>query len=197
MQRRRASRRGTAGFRRSPAAPGRAERGAHRSVRSPRREPGSGPRRQRRVATSPRRRRRPGSSPLVGVTILVVDDHEDSRMVLKQMLTAVGASVRLARDGHEGLAQIGVPPPPNVILCDLLMPGMDGVSFARRLKTQPRWAPIPIIAVTALGQPTDYVTTWSQGFKAHVTKPVDADELIGVIRRFVEHPRGRRPRPTR
>src|SRR5215468_6740764 len=111
------------------------------------RKPGS-PRRGR--AKSPRRRR-PAASPLAGVTILVVDDHEDSRMVLKQMLTAVGARVRLARDGQDGLAQVAVAPSPQVILCDLLMPGMDGLEFARRLRPYRRWARIPIVAVTALG----------------------------------------------
>jgi len=115
-------------------------------------------------------------------------------MVLKQMLTAVGARVRLARDGQDGLAQVAVAPSPQVILCDLLMPGMDGLEFARRLRPYRRWARIPIIAVTALGQPTDYVTTWSHGFKAHVTKPVDDDGLVAVILRLVGRRRGRRPR---
>lgn len=131
---------------------------------------------------------------LAGLVVLVIEDQPDSLELLRQMVEALGARAILARDGQEALDLLS-DERPNAILCDLLMPGMDGLAFARHLHANPVLANIPIIAVTALGGVADYIRTWSHGFQAHLTKPVTVDDLAGAVRRFAT--RGRPPGPER
>jgi CheY-like chemotaxis protein len=116
---------------------------------------------------------------------LVVEDHADSRELLRQVLEPLASRVLLAENGYEALAILRTDRrPPDVILCDLLMPAMDGLNFARRLQQEPEWKSIPIVAVTALGQLADYIMTWTHGFQAHLTKPIDPALLVDVVRKL-------------
>ena len=128
--------------------------------------------------------------------ILVIEDHADTRTLLRQMLEDLGAQVGLAADGHEALhvLETEMPQPPHVILCDLLMPGMDGLAFAARLRGNPKWAGIPIVAVTALGGVADYIRTWAHGFAGHLVKPIDQAQLAETTRRVIRRPSRRRQR---
>lgn len=130
-----------------------------------------------------RSRPRPVARALDGLVVLVVEDHEDSRRLLKQILELAGARVILAEHGGEALERLETQRRPHVIVCDLLMPVLDGLGLARRVQGDPRWSRIPLLAVTALGGAADYIKTWAHGFAGHVTKPVDPDVLIGAIRR--------------
>jgi CheY-like chemotaxis protein len=114
--------------------------------------------------------------------LLVIEDHRDSRELLRQILEGAGAEVELADNGRTGLAVLDAHRP-HVILCDLLMPEMDGLAFAQHVKVNPKWTRIPILAVTALGGAADYIRTWSHGFTGHLTKPIDASRLIAAVRR--------------
>jgi CheY-like chemotaxis protein len=162
------------------------------------RSPAPRPRRAPRQSAAPPA---PDSSSLRGVprlgglTILVVEDHADSREFLRQVLEPLASRVVLAENGYEALAVLRTDSrPPDVILCDLLMPAMDGLNFARRLQQEPEWKSIPIVAVTALGQLADYIMTWTHGFQAHLTKPVDPVLLVDVVKGLVRH-RSARPAP--
>jgi two-component system CheB/CheR fusion protein len=149
------------------------------------------PGRRGRPSRPARRRAPPAAAPeaaalqrtLKGLVLLVIEDEPDSREVLRQMIEALGARPLLAADGHQAL-DVLLRERPHAILCDLLMPGMDGLSFARHLHARPDWTGIPIIAVTALGGVADYIRTWSHGFQAHLTKPVTIDDLAVAVRRF-------------
>jgi two-component system sensor histidine kinase ChiS len=121
---------------------------------------------------------------LAGVTLLVVEDHADSREMLRQMLTALGARVLLAEQGAHALA-ILAREQPDLILLDLLMPVMDGYMFVQHVQRERRWATIPIIAVTALGDVRDYLRTWQEGLAAHLTKPVGQADLVSAIQRVL------------
>jgi len=123
------------------------------------------------------------SRPFQGLTLLVIEDHPDSLELLRQMVESLGATPVLARHGQEALDWLRRHRP-HAILCDLLMPGIDGLTFARRLHANPAWASIPIIAVTALGSAADYIRTWSHGFQAHVTKPILIEQLAVTVRRL-------------
>jgi CheY-like chemotaxis protein len=138
--------------------------------------------------SQPRRQQRPAPAGLHGLVVLVVEDHEDSRRLLRQMLEHVGARVILAAHGGEALARLGTQRRPHVILCDLLMPVLDGLGLARHVQGDPRWRGIPILAVTALGGAADYIRTWAHGFAGHVTKPIDRDVLLAAIRRVTGRP---------
>jgi CheY-like chemotaxis protein len=162
-------------------------------VASQRSRPSPGARRTARAgapASAPRADPVPGRSlhKLDGLTILVVEDHADSRELLRQVLEPLATRVLVAENGYEALAILRTDRrPPDVILCDLLMPAMDGLNFARRLQQEPEWKSIPIVAVTALGQLADYIMTWTHGFQAHLTKPIDPALLVDVVRKLGRH----------
>lgn len=82
---------------------------------------------------------------------------------------------------------------PDLILADIRMPGLDGLAFARRVKTDTRWAHVPMIALTALGSRDDLRATWEAGFAAHVTKPIDWDTVLSIIERVLPSARPRPP----
>jgi CheY-like chemotaxis protein len=138
--------------------------------------------------SQPRPRPRPARGSLRSLVVLVVEDHEDSRRLLQQMLEHVGARVILAAHGGEALLRLDTQRRPHVILCDLLMPVLDGLGLARQVQGDPRWRGIPILAVTALGGAADYIRTWAHGFAGHVTKPIDREVLLAAIRRVTGRP---------
>src|SRR5262249_35043056 len=109
---------------------------------------------------------------LDGVTILLAEDDPDARRIICVMLRQHGAEMIVARDGLEAL-QLLETAQPDIALLDLLMPGLDGFRLAERLRADPRWRRLPVIAVSALGTHEDYLRTWELDFAAHLTKPVD------------------------
>lgn len=117
-----------------------------------------------------------------GVTVLVVEDHEDSRDLLRHILESLGARVLVARNGHEGLG-IVARHAPDIVLCDLLMPVMDGFAFLRAVRRHPTARRVPVVAVTALGADRDLHETWRAGFDGHLTKPIDYDSILSVLER--------------
>lgn len=129
---------------------------------------------------------------LDGLTALVIEDHADSREMLRQMVRSLGARPVVARDGEDGL-RVLTHERPDVILCDLLMPTMDGFAFLRAFRRSGGLTGVPVIAVTALGGDADYRRTWEAGFDGHLTKPVEAAQLGAVVHAAVQ----RRRRPSR
>jgi chemosensory pili system protein ChpA (sensor histidine kinase/response regulator) len=115
--------------------------------------------------------------------LLVIDDDPGVREVLQCQLEALGARVVVAADGFEGLDQLGRWRP-TAVLCDIAMPGMDGVEFATRMRKDARFRDVPLIAVTGLNGQTDLLRTWGAGFDGHVGKPLTADVLAGIVQRF-------------
>jgi CheY-like chemotaxis protein len=127
---------------------------------------------------------------LEGLRVLVVEDHADSADVLRQMVEAFGARVTVAGDGRAALEAIGRERP-GVVLCDLLMPRMDGFALVAKLRAHPAWHALPVVAITALGGDENYRRTWEAGFDSHLTKPIEPAQLAAVIE-AVRHrpPRG-------
>jgi CheY-like chemotaxis protein len=155
-----------------------------------RRRPVSGRRHTAAVRPAPHTRNgRPSARrPLQGLTLLVVEDHDDSREFLRRLLEALGAKVLVAVNGLDALDVLETSRP-HAILLDLMMPVMDGHAFARRVSRDRRWAGIPIIAVTALGGTRDLLQTWEAGFAGHVTKPLGQVDLMSVVQRVLRRPR--------
>jgi CheY-like chemotaxis protein len=149
------------------------------------------------VALTPRQRAEPGvglrdaprAEPgprldLRGVAVLVVEDDADSLDFLGQMVGAFGATVLTARDGREAIELVSRTAP-DLVLCDLLMPHVNGFQFMNWLRDQPHLSRIPVIAVTALGGQTDIMRTWEAGFNAHLVKPIDYDMLRRQLERLL------------
>src|SRR5437762_2394637 len=130
---------------------------------------------------------------LAGVSVLIVEDHADSRELLREIIASFGANVVVAEDGREALRTVGWVKP-DLILCDLRMPGLDGFGFLDTLRHHPALSRTPVIAVTALGSDVDVRRTFDAGFNGHITKPIDVQTIALVLERvFWAH----RRKPTR
>ena len=114
-------------------------------------------------------------------TVLVVDDVEANLKLLEARLTADYFEVRTARNGPEAL-EICAQERTDVVLLDVMMPGMDGFEVCRRLKSDPRTQHLPVIIITALDQPSDKVRGLEAGADDFLTKPVDDVALITRVR---------------
>jgi two-component system cell cycle response regulator len=114
-------------------------------------------------------------------TVLVVDDVDANVKLLEARLTADYFEVRTAKNGPEAL-QICTRERTDVVLLDVMMPGMDGFEVCRRLKSDPRTQHLPVIIITALDQPSDKLRGLEAGADDFLTKPVDDVALITRVR---------------
>ncbi|WP_455217402.1 response regulator transcription factor [Kaarinaea lacus] len=112
--------------------------------------------------------------------ILIVDDSPTETHVLTSMLEKNGHSVSTASSGEEGVEKAKAEKP-DLILMDVVMPGMNGFQAARQISTAPETESIPIIIVSTKDQETDKMWGLRQGAKDYVTKPANEKELIGKI----------------
>jgi two-component system CheB/CheR fusion protein len=121
-------------------------------------------------------------SELRGVSILVVDDDSGVRDAVAEMLTDTGARVIVADSAAEAMAAVD-DFQPEVLLCDIAMPGEDGYSFLRRLRARgpARGGSIPAMALTALAGEGDRDRALAAGYQMHLTKPVDVDRLRRAV----------------
>ena len=126
---------------------------------------------------------------LEGVRVLVVDDEPEMLLLLSTVLTHSGAYVKTASSAEEGFRAVQAWRP-DVIVSDVGMPGEDGNSFMKRVKTWAREAGawIPAVALTAYARAEDRMKAMASGFQIHVPKPVEPAELIAVIASLVERP---------
>ena len=113
--------------------------------------------------------------------ILVVDDEEDILELLRFNLTKEGFAVVCAASGEEAL-KVARAEKPDLILLDLLLPGIDGLEVARRLKNDASTKEIPVIMVTAKGEEADIVTGLEVGAEDYITKPFSRKVLIARVR---------------
>ena len=116
--------------------------------------------------------------------ILVVEDQEDNRRILRDLLTAGDYEVIEAVDGLEGIAK-AESHRPDLILMDIQLPGVDGYEATRRIKSNPELQDIPIIVVTSYALSGDDVKAFGAGCDAYVTKPFSPRELLAKVREYV------------
>ena len=117
--------------------------------------------------------------------ILVVDDDEHIQKSLSQYLEMEEFDVDVASSGPEALDQV-VRQAPDLVLLDIMMPGMDGFEVVERLRQHPPTARVPIILLTARGQDTDVIKGYQMGVSSYLTKPFNLDELVDTIREVFE-----------
>jgi two-component system, cell cycle response regulator DivK len=116
--------------------------------------------------------------------ILVVEDQEDNRQILRDLLTSVGYEVIQAENGEEGLAT-AARERPDLILMDIQLPLLDGYEVTRRIKADPALRAIPIIAITSYALSGDEGKARGAGCDAYVTKPYSTRALLAKIREYV------------
>ena len=115
-----------------------------------------------------------------GQRILVVEDNRDAADSLRLLLELSGHEVAVAYSGHDGL-QAAEQYQPDVVLCDIGLPGLDGYGVARQLRDNPTTAKARLIAVTAYGEDEDRRRSHEAGFEQHLVKPVDPAALHRVL----------------
>jgi two-component system cell cycle response regulator DivK len=116
--------------------------------------------------------------------ILVIEDHEENRRLLRDLLTSFGYELTEALTGEDGLTAAAASPP-DLILMDIQLPGIDGYETTRRIKSNPGLRHIPVIAVTSYALSGDDVKAFAAGCDAYVTKPFDPAELLEKIRTYL------------
>jgi CheY-like chemotaxis protein len=116
--------------------------------------------------------------------VLVVEDNERNLKLLRDVLEYAGYDVRVARTAEDGIA-LAVKEPPDLVLMDLQLPGMDGMEALRQLRENPRTAGIPMVAVTAQAMKHDRERALDAGFDGYVEKPISVRAFPDQVRSFL------------
>ena len=120
----------------------------------------------------------------VSKRILVVEDHEENRRILRLLLTKAGFELIEAETGEDGV-RLAETERPDLILMDIQLPGLDGYEATRRIKANPALRPVPLIVVTSYALSGDDVKAFEAGCDAYVTKPFVPRQLLAKIREYL------------
>ena len=123
-------------------------------------------------------------SPTLTDKILLVDDSPTELAVLAALFQGEGFEVITARDGEDALDKLGRERP-RMVLMDVVMPGKNGFSLCRQIRSSAEYSQMPIILVTSKNQPSDRFWGLKQGAVDYVTKPWDAAQLVETVRRHL------------
>jgi CheY-like chemotaxis protein/signal transduction histidine kinase len=135
------------------------------------------PDRQRMLAEARKR-----DSAFEGRRILVVEDDVRNIFALSSVLEPLGGSIVIARNGREALTRLAAKPVPDIVLMDIMMPEMDGITAMQEIRKKPEWRDLPIIALTAKAMPDDQQRCIAAGANDYISKPIDVDKLVSLIR---------------
>ncbi len=119
--------------------------------------------------------------------ILIAEDNPVNRELLRELLEIRGFIVEEARDGQEALAMVEKAPP-DILLLDIGMPLLDGYAVVRKLRENPRFVSLPVVAVTAYAMQGDREKILSSGFDGYLSKPVNSGSLAQELERVLARP---------
>ncbi|HKV73594.1 MAG TPA: response regulator [Gemmatimonadales bacterium] len=122
----------------------------------------------------------------MGSLVLIIEDDPAQRRLLEKMLDASGYRVLTAPDGESGVAT-AIGRRPDLIVCDVMMPKLNGYQTVRALKSDPATSAIPVIMLTTKDQPADAFWAGEVGADLFMHKPVDLPRLLEQIARFTGH----------
>lgn len=122
---------------------------------------------------------------LSGRVVLIVDDDMRNIFALSKVLREKGLSVVMAQDGHKALRQLEENPSIEIVLMDVMMPGMDGYETTREIRKRPAFAKLPIIAVTAKAMAGDRDNCLAAGANDYLSKPIEIDKLLSTMRTWL------------
>jgi len=121
---------------------------------------------------------------LAGELILIIEDNEKNRKLARDVLQVKGYKTIESETGEEGL-KLAVEKSPALILMDILLPGMDGITALKQLKADPRTKSIPIIAITASAMTNNRTSMLAEGFDGYQTKPISLKDFLGEVERVL------------
>jgi adenylate cyclase len=116
----------------------------------------------------------------MSATVLVVDDNEDNVAIVSRILLDRGYEVRIARDGRSALESVRQQRP-DVVLLDIMMPGMDGMQVLDHLKRDPGSGTIPVVMVTAKSEDRDVLAGYGSGADYYITKPFTTRQILYAV----------------
>ncbi|MFM8442447.1 MAG: response regulator [Methylococcus sp.] len=122
-----------------------------------------------------------------GIQVLLVEDNEINQQIAVELLESVGVQVTCANNGQEALDRLAAAPDPlpwSLVLMDIQMPVMDGHQATREIRRQPRFASLPIVAMTAHAMAEERERSLTEGMNDHITKPIDPDCLYQTIQHW-------------
>jgi two-component system cell cycle response regulator len=125
--------------------------------------------------------------------ILIIEDNPANLEMMRFLLQALGYSPITAGDGPEGM-ETAQRENPDLIVCDIQMPGLDGYEVARRLKSDPVLRAVPLVAVTAYAMVGDRDVALAAGFDGYLTKPIAPQVFVAQLEEFLQP--GRPPVPV-
>ena len=117
----------------------------------------------------------------MATTVLVIDDEEDYRIIISEILRGAGMEARLARDGEEGLRMLKEKPA-DIVLVDWMMPRMDGEQFCRALRGLPGLKELPVLMLTVKQTADEELEALHFGVDDFVVKPFQGPELLARVR---------------
>jgi two-component system, cell cycle response regulator DivK len=127
---------------------------------------------------------------MAGQLILIIEDNDYNRKLVRDVLQAKGQNTIESETAEEGL-RLAVEKSPDLILMDIQLPGMDGISALKQLKADPQTKSIPVIAITASAMSYNRVTMLAEGFDGYQSKPISLKEFLGEVQRVLESQSGR------
>ncbi len=127
--------------------------------------------------------------------ILVIEDNATNLQLMVYLLGAFGYTMLTAMTGEEGL-EAARRESPDLIVCDIQLPGLDGYEIARRLKSHPALCTIPLVAVTALAMVGDHEKVLAAGFDGYLAKPIMPQTFVQDVTAFLSSPRPVTPPPS-
>lgn len=117
--------------------------------------------------------------------ILLIEDDPSIQNVMQRQLVGAGFEVTTANDGLDGLMKLETIKP-DLIICDVIMPHLDGVRFVKAIKSVKETAQIPVIILTSKNDPRTMIEGINVGARFYLTKPVQFDDLVLKIRRAMK-----------
>ncbi len=121
--------------------------------------------------------------------ILIVEDNEKNRKLVRDLLQVKGYKTIETETAEEGI-RLAQESQPALILMDIQLPGIDGITALKRLRAEPKTKDIPVIAVTASAMTNKRETMLAEGFDGYQTKPISVNDFLEEVRRVLEAHRG-------
>ena len=122
---------------------------------------------------------------MAGELILIIEDNEKNRKLVRDVLNVKGYKTIESETAEEGL-KLAIEKSPSLILMDIQLPGMDGITALKHLKTDPETKSIPVIAITASAMNYNRIAMLAEGFDGYQTKPISVKDFLGEVRRVLD-----------